>query len=246
MLPRKSKEGMAITEYTSEAYQKINGALRKQGVPLSPEMEELVKNIESGASKLPTFLREEPLYRGSASDIYKYQDICPGKVFCDPAFLSVSKNKDIAVKDFGGEDGVLFMITCRKEGKAIKAYSEIPEEDEVLFPPSTRFMITKVEGKHVWMTELLESEDLLVVDPSGGFGFTCKLSDMDLPNMDDDDFDINGPPPPPCSTPKPTLVNDDWLGSVTVNGKRRSARHQEPIGSIFQNGCRRSARLMKK
>jgi hypothetical protein len=113
--------------------------------------------------------------------------------------------------------GVTFEIECKQKGKSIIHYHTAGDaEQEVLFPPSTKFLITKVAKKSdgedlVWMTEIVD-------EPS----MTDVVAALVVPPVD-------------------TL---NVLGSHWVNGVRRSARHQPKMGSVFVNGLRRSARRL--
>jgi hypothetical protein len=73
--------------------------------------------------------------------------------------------------------GVTFEIECKQKGKSIIHYHTAGDaEQEVLFPPSTKFLITKVAKKSdgedlVWMTEIVDEPSMtdvvaaLVVPP---------------------------------------------------------------------------------
>ncbi|KAG7355405.1 ADP-ribosyltransferase exoenzyme [Nitzschia inconspicua] len=227
------QESEAIHAYTMDytddfSFGPINAALRakaSEGVPLEACLDERVQILMSGLAKLPTFTPQDCLWRGTRPDVENYFDLQPGKIFCDPAFLSTSKDEE-AAEEFGFT-GFLFAITNKKQGKDISHISNAPEEAEVLFPPSTKFEITRREDRIIWMTEVVEEP---VDDWIDGDGVVAVESLRSARRR----------------APK-VAVMEYGLGTVYVDGRRRSARHQKPMGSVFDgNGIRRSARLQQQ
>jgi ADP-ribosyltransferase exoenzyme len=306
ILDPKGPEYQALKYYTMTGYEEMNGSLRKQeydGTPVPENVAEDIAHAKSGLAKLPTFMSKGLLFRGTGSDVKNYYTLQPGEVFCDAGFFSTSVRKETADKfildnkldEDEDDEGVLFIVTNKKEGKAIGFLSGVKSEAEVLFPPSTKFMIDYCEGNQVWMTEIVEEpmvtsktlaadldeeedkvfvaeiveepaeeeepavlKSLDEVDDSQHIILSVPESEpepepeleMDLPVMEQESFLIASPiyieeEFQSAKTVKAT-VEYDGFGTLYVSGRRRSARHQEPIGSLYRNGRRQSARLMKQ
>lgn len=90
------------------------------------------------------------VYRGTKIPAEILATLRPGANFSDSAFLSSSSNKYRAYKPPGA---ILFVITS-KTGKDVSEFSRHKGEAEVLFRPSTMFMIKSVESGVVTMEEL--------------------------------------------------------------------------------------------
>ncbi|KAG7361669.1 ADP-ribosyltransferase exoenzyme [Nitzschia inconspicua] len=156
-------ERQAIYDYTcGELCDEMNSALRKQDASVPPRIEEKVQLIKKGLSKLPPLEPGTCLWRGSGSDLDRHFVLQPGQVFCDPGCFSKSTDESAAMnfmrEDGDDLEGILFYITYMMSGKAIHFLSACRDEAEVLYPPSTKFIITKREGNKVFMTELVEDE----------------------------------------------------------------------------------------
>ena len=147
-----SAEARAIACYTNDDYMVINREHREGD--LSPETLKSTALIKAALDKLPSF--EGTVYRGFEQSIKGLYDLSVGKVFCDPAFFSTSEKENVA-DDFGSKFH-FFVIKCKKAGKSIRKYSCHRKEEEVLFPPGTKFLITKVEGNKVWMEEIVDDD----------------------------------------------------------------------------------------
>jgi hypothetical protein len=225
-----SDEAKAIYDYTY-CSDKVNGALRNAHSQVIPEtVQTQVDNINSGLEKLPSF--DGTTFRGCGRDVEDYFDLSPGQIFCDHAFLSTTK--DIEVTETFGDAEYLFVITCKQKGKYISeydCYDGDATEEEVLFPPETRFLITKVEECKIWMTEIVEEEDHSHDDSALSLGSHAVLVD---------------PPAPLVAAAEDLSMADSFseLGSHWIDGRRRSSRLQPQLGSVFVNGFRRSARLL--
>jgi hypothetical protein len=224
-----SDEAEAIRAYTV-CSDKVNGALRNaHNQVITETIQTQIDNINSGLGKLPSFVGTT--FRGCGRDVEDYFDLSPGQVFCDHAFLSTTK--DIEVTENFGDADYLFVVTCKQKGKDIGDYDcnadvEDISEEEVLFPPETRFLITKVEECKIWMTEIVE--------------------EMNTPGFDDqnDSQAVVDPPASLVVVAEELSMADSFseLGSQWVDGQRRSARLQPQLGSVFVNGLRRSARRL--
>lgn len=196
-----------IGVYTSNKFKEINKALRdekKLNKPMQDEMVKLVKGITAGLEALQTY--NVPggkfLYRGADGQaVRQYHDLEPGKMFCDAGFLSTSRKKAKAMQFVMEDDDILFVISNVQKGKYIAPYSHMKYEEEVLFPPGTDFLITKVEGDTVWMTEVAETST--PVDDDRG-----SLSDNGVAIDDGEKLDDNEES---ISELASSIINDDTL-----------------------------------
>ncbi|KAG7361553.1 ADP-ribosyltransferase exoenzyme [Nitzschia inconspicua] len=259
---RTEDERQANYDYTcGELCDEMNSALRKQDASVPPQIEEKVQLITKGLSKLPPLKSGTCLWRGSGSDLDQYFVLQPGQVFCDPGCFSTSTDESTAMnfmrEDGDDLEGILFSITYKMSGKAIHFLSACRDEAEVVYPPSTKFIITKREGNKVFMTELVEDEvegsavslisgaeevpeaEIISVTVHG------PSEDENIGNPVEEEIIASGQR---VRAPKTTnvVMENDGLGTLFVDHRRRWARLQEPVGSVFRNGRRRSARLMTK
>ncbi|HFK7187865.1 TPA: ADP-ribosyltransferase domain-containing protein [Serratia odorifera] len=121
----------AIYGYTTnDGYSVINPALRGQR-ELTPEIEAFSHHITDGLSKLPSY--NDTTYRGVSfpAEILDQNQI-GNKVF-DPAFMSTSTDSPFS--------GNVHIKIDGQSGKPIEFLSQYPNENEVLFPPSTKFEV---------------------------------------------------------------------------------------------------------
>ncbi|KAG7355476.1 hypothetical protein IV203_000162 [Nitzschia inconspicua] len=223
----------------------------RRNLPLSP-----------AEQALADFLTEDERQAiGSGSDLDQYFVLQPGEIFCDPGCFSSSTDESAAVnfmvEDGDDSEGIMFLITYKMSGKAVHFLSGCRHEAEVLYPPSTKFIITKREGNKVFMTELVEDEvEESVVSLINGAEEEPEAAiisvtvhgpseEDNIGNPVEEEIITSGQRLRALKTTNVTMENDG-LGTSYVNGRRRSARLQEPVGSVFRNGRRRSARLMKK
>lgn len=89
----------------------------------------------------------EIVYRGVPKGIKEIEELKEGQIYTDKAFISTSPHKDIA-KKFSGDDGYTIEIkvaTGLGKAKDISAYSEKPEEDEVLLQAGSSFRVIKAD-----------------------------------------------------------------------------------------------------
>jgi len=127
-----------IMKYTGGGFSDINGALftNKMG---AADLQ-YAENLTTALDALPNY--SGTTWRGSDGyepDDYYQKNI--GSAIEWRGFLSTSKSREQA-ESFGM--GPLFKIKSKK-GKWIEKYSDIPEEQEVLFKPRTKFKVLKVE-----------------------------------------------------------------------------------------------------
>lgn len=147
-LPLSPSQQFALVDYTGEGYSKINNALRKGR--LTAAQGAYVEALNSALDSLP--LMRGTVYRGAslntaALELFKKK---VGGEIVESAYTSTSKHLDRAanpVSDEAKAPNVLFQIKSRT-GRYIGAeYSQMDEEDEVLFKPATRFKILSVGEK---------------------------------------------------------------------------------------------------
>jgi hypothetical protein len=158
----------------------------------------------------------------------------------------VSPSKNTAEADGGGEEEDLkdstVVDTSVKTAMESTAVSPSKKTAEVLFPPATKFLITKVEkGKEDEVDQVCMTE---LVDEPSNTDVVGDAAESEAP--------VEVPATVETSAMAAVLSTNNRLGvtashdsgSVWVNGVRRSARHQPKMGSVFVNGLRRSARLL--
>jgi NAD:arginine ADP-ribosyltransferase len=114
----------------------MNESLRNNTFPTPPEQDGVVAVIEA-MSKLAKF-KGKLLYRGT--DLPGGTLLRKGDEFQDLAFLSTSRTRKRAF-----DKPYLFIIQKCRTGVDIMKHSVKRSEQEVLFPPGTRFLITSVE-----------------------------------------------------------------------------------------------------
>jgi hypothetical protein len=204
-------------------------------------IKKIVDDAKAGLAKLEAHVGT--VYRGTGQDLMDFYDIEPGQKFCDPAFFSTSKSKEVA-HQFAQADcpfgGIVFVVSSKKAGKFIGelASADVKKEEEVLFPPSTQFLITQVK-------ETEEGCFLVYMDE-----IIVEHAEVDAVSAGNEDQGIQTPVQASCvddsnvSQPTGSTVNLDGMGTQWVDGLRRSARLQPQLGSVFVNGLRRSARLL--
>ena len=261
-------EAEAIKAYT-RCSKKVNGALRNARNQVIPEaVQKQIDSINSGLGKFPSFVGTT--FRGCGEDVKDYFDLSPGQIFCDSAFLSTTKEEEMT-ENFGGAF-YTFVITCKQKGKYISDYDcfdgEDESEEEVLFPPETRFLITKVEEFTIWMTEEVvekevqqqqQQQEPLLVLMNTPYWISEEIVEKEEPMlllMNTPFFDeynsalplgsqaVVDPPAPSVPADLSMANSFSELGSQWIDGRRRSARLQPQLGSVFVKGLRRSARLL--
>jgi NAD:arginine ADP-ribosyltransferase len=122
----------AILDYSDSGYQRINRALRDGTV--SRSLAKKVSILAAALNQLPDFRGD--VFRGAQIDpdlLAPYQDV--GNTIVEPAFISPSRSPS---KAFLGN--ARFYILS-KRGKEIHRWSAYRDEEEVLFPPGTKFKI---------------------------------------------------------------------------------------------------------
>lgn len=122
----------AIRDYSDLGYRRINAQLRAGTV--SGRIRRKIDILTSGLEELPNYRGDA--FRGATIEevrLRKYQRV--GHIITERAFISASRSPS---KAFSGN--VRFYILSKK-GKEIDQWSAYPDEEEVVFPPGTRFKV---------------------------------------------------------------------------------------------------------
>jgi hypothetical protein len=122
----------AIRDYSDSGYRRMNEQLRARA--FTDRIRDKINVLTSALEELPNF--QGDVFRGAAMEeelLRKYQRV--GEVITERAFISASRSPS---KAFSGN--VRFYIIS-KRGKEIDQWSAYPDEEEVLFPPDTRFKV---------------------------------------------------------------------------------------------------------
>lgn len=149
-------EQYAISEYSGSSYYNINKSLRgtKTSKSLQQDLQDQINAIRSGLNKLPPTTSKE-VYRGlrttnptKINEIYKQYEV--DQIITEPGFLSTSP---VDRNQFGNLIKFKIRPKQNSNGKVLGDYSQMPDENEVLFPPSTSFKVKNKyqEGKTKWI-----------------------------------------------------------------------------------------------
>lgn len=132
------KERNAVADYSTDKFQKINGALRGTS--------QMTKDVAMDVHAIDSFLEKSPKHSGTVFRKFQADDsliaqLQEGHVFSDKAFLSTSKDapkfipKGSVALQIIGENGV-DVSSLSHHGAA---------EKEVLFPRNSRFKVLKAK-----------------------------------------------------------------------------------------------------
>jgi hypothetical protein len=131
----------AIYGYTTGDFMPINKALRSKNPKAQLEKENQLLNqvivIRAALQKMKSF--KGTVYRGthlSSASLAKHR---PGEIINYPGFLSTSKNRE-ASENFVQN---ALLIIHGKNGKSVRNYSQVPQEDEILFDHNSKFKVIK-------------------------------------------------------------------------------------------------------
>ncbi|CAF0723737.1 unnamed protein product [Rotaria sp. Silwood1] len=156
-------ESAAIYLYTMDwgeqsLYRVLNAVLREKDRSVLVPWHGYLKLFDSALKKLPSL--QINLWRGINGDISKnYKEADELTWWC---FSSCSSSVKV-VKQFLGSVSTLLMIEA-KNGKGISAYSNFPEENEVILPLGTRFHVVSDALDHaslnvIHLRELTDEND---------------------------------------------------------------------------------------
>jgi hypothetical protein len=122
----------AIRDYSDEGYLAINHALREGDV--GEPLRNRVRLLKAALGALPEFRGD--VFRGAKIDpdlLSHYENV--GATIVEPAFISTSRSPSKAFK------GNARFYILSKRGRRIERWSAYPDEEEVLFPPNTKFKV---------------------------------------------------------------------------------------------------------
>ena len=140
-------EESALKEYISSGAYKVNPQLRK-GLPLTNELNKLVFDLDAALEKLPVYRGK--IYRSLS--VFDMEDVEAflasyrlGTIKGFPAYTSAGT----VVYD---NSFPLQYIIESKAGRDLRNYN--PGEMEILFPRGTKFRVTRVDGRTIYMEEV--------------------------------------------------------------------------------------------
>lgn len=120
-------------------FQRINNRLRfhVQETSATEPLDALIVTLIAALDELPVW--EGPVYRRTNLPAPMLEEARTGS-FADAGFLSCTTRSELNL--FGGSD----WLTLRsKRGRRIGGCSANPDEDEVIFRPNTRFVVSHLE-----------------------------------------------------------------------------------------------------
>jgi hypothetical protein len=126
----------ALQDYSGAGYVEINGSLRKN--EFTESAQDRVVAVVRALDKMPKHQKGK-VYRGTYLPTDDTRFVVGGE-FQDSAFLSTSKSREQAF-----DKPYLFIIHKSWTGVDIMKQTVLRREQEVLFPPGTRFLITSVK-----------------------------------------------------------------------------------------------------
>lgn len=155
----------AIRAYTGDSYLFINWQMRNLPDPLvnlydaqalensgvRQDMAELIANLANGLKKLPPAQTSSTRFKGlgrdanlPAAELAKYKK---GAHVSTPMFTSTTHTLEQMGHDFwwnGSPHAIVIHQAFMGNGRNIGPFSGLPDEDEILFLPNTKFLVTHV------------------------------------------------------------------------------------------------------
>lgn len=147
--PPYPEEVAALDIYSSELFSEMNQSLRGEA-KASPAISAEIKMATSGLRNMP--IAQGTVYRGAALPKSVIEQYKKGSTIEELGFTSTTESKQVA-DDFveynrtPGRENVFFVINSKK-GRSMKQISMLPEEEEVLFEPKTKFNVLDVRTKN--------------------------------------------------------------------------------------------------
>lgn len=133
------KDDSAIYHYTANGYIRLNKALRRSGEP--PEnIKDFDKLLRSSINKLPDY--KGTVYRNQ-KEFDEISSLKKDEIFKARAYLSTSSNAQ-ANETFNNR---YRLVIKSAKGKDISKLSRTPKEQEVLFPPGSKFKVIEIKNK---------------------------------------------------------------------------------------------------
>jgi hypothetical protein len=155
-------EVFVLTEYTQYAYREINDALRKNDLGNLQRLNPTIRMMISTLNKLPRYrtnngkvhrilggfaerIENEQTHQNNARVLYETL-FTVGETFQDLAFMSTSAPTSPYFQHLVEKKAALLVIINKSHsGRMISQISGKPVEEEVLFPPGTKFRVIKKE-----------------------------------------------------------------------------------------------------
>jgi hypothetical protein len=144
--PPYPEEVAALDIYSSELFSEMNQSLRGEA-KASPAIAAEIKMATSALRNMP--IAQGTVYRGAALPKSVIEQYKKGSTIEELGFTSTTESKQTA-DDFveynrtPGKENVFFVINSKK-GRSMKQISMLPEEEEVLFEPKTKFNVLDVK-----------------------------------------------------------------------------------------------------
>lgn len=125
----------ALGDYTGLGYRDLNNALRTDVLDASQQAR--VDAVTRALEKLPPY--EGPVIRGTNVPADVLDRYVPGQVITEPAFTSTTTLRAVAEGPaFAGNAEFRIFSTT---GRDVSSFSTYPGEQEILFPPGTKFYV---------------------------------------------------------------------------------------------------------
>lgn len=139
-------EEWALNEYISSGSYKINAPLR-EGIELTQEQQELVRNLDSALEKMPVYTGT--VYRSiSSQDIDIQRFWAEHTVGSNIVYLPYTSSST----EIYDETMDIQMEIESKTARDLRSYNE--QEQEILFPRECEFEIVKRKGNRLWLKEI--------------------------------------------------------------------------------------------
>ena len=139
-------EEWALNEYISSGSYKINAPLRA-GIELTQEQQELVRNLDSALEKMPVYTGT--VYRSISSSAMDAQEFWANHTVGTSVVYLPYTSSSTEIYD---ETMEIQMEIESKTAKDLRAYNK--QEQEVLFPRKSKFMVVRREGDRLWLKEI--------------------------------------------------------------------------------------------
>ncbi len=136
---------ICLKHYTVNGYRAINSALTYELEGKTNALQPIIKPTVEGLEKLPSY--QGTVYRKAVMPKDFLKKHKAGSDIQYKSFISTSKYSGWADSKYGSEENVLLKIESVSKGKDISWISECPDEDEILFPPGTKFTVLSNEKK---------------------------------------------------------------------------------------------------
>lgn len=133
----------AIRDYTGDDYTAVNAYMRNGSGKLTASQKEDITPLKNVLNTMK-INQDIVTYRGL--DVSRL-NVQVGDVITDKAFISTSLKSDVADRAAAGStDGGIMKVSVPKgtHGAYVSAYTQHPDEDEVLLAPNTKFLVKRI------------------------------------------------------------------------------------------------------